>query len=187
MSSAPSSAVLLGSAVCIAAVGVAVGWQAALQWKHDSSAADPAIVIAKDQLIAELQQDIDRQKKLRAQERSGRTNAEREAREAIQRQQELTGYAYESVGHVQSCFNERRGTPRQSMLVPASRGRIKFRTTIPPAALECVDQFSHLWVIFVFHENTNAVKSKHSSFNAKIAPPRYAMVACEPWRHDSPA
>lgn len=107
-----------------------------------------------------------------------------EAREAIQQQQLVHGYNFDGIAHVQSCFVERRGTPRQGVLVPGARARIKFRTSIPPASLECLDQFSHLWVIFVFHENTNVAKTSGSSasgkrastFPAKIAPPRYVSA-----------
>ncbi|KAG3006988.1 hypothetical protein JG687_00015020 [Phytophthora cactorum] len=126
-----------------------------------------------DPLVKELEQEIERQKQLRAQERAGRTNAEREAREALQRQQEAAGYSFEAVAHVQSCFADRRGTPRQGGLVENSRARITFKTSIPPASLECLEQFSHLWVLFVFHENTNLAKgTPKTTFPAKIAPPR---------------
>lgn len=95
------------------------------------------------------------------------------AREALQRRQELEGYAFEGVAHVDSCFADRRGTPRQGSLVPAARASIRFRSSVPPAALEGLEQYSHLWVIFVFHENTNAAgAAKKSTFPAKIAPPR---------------
>lgn len=128
----------------------------------------------KDEILAEeLEQEIDRQKRLRAQERAGRINVEREAREALKRQQEVNGYKLNAVAHVQSCFADRRGTPRQGGLVENSRARIVFKRGIPPASLECLEQFSHLWVIFIFHENTNLAKSTtKSTFPAKIAPPR---------------
>ncbi|OWY92195.1 hypothetical protein PHMEG_00038899, partial [Phytophthora megakarya] len=77
------------------------------------------------------------------------------------------------MAHVQSCFADRRGTPRQGGLVEHSRARITFKTSIPPASLECLEQFSHLWVLFVFHENTNLAKgAPKTTFPAKIAPPR---------------
>ncbi|CAH0480264.1 unnamed protein product [Peronospora belbahrii] len=126
-----------------------------------------------DVLVKDLEQEIKRQKHLRAQERTGRTNAEREAREALQRQQEAIGYRFEAIACVDSCFVDRRGTPRQGGLVKNSRARITFKTNIPSASLQCLDQFSHLWVLFVFHENTNVAKGKtKSTFPAKIAPPR---------------
>jgi tRNA (Thr-GGU) A37 N-methylase len=98
---------------------------------------------------------------------------EQEAREALQKRQEADGYAFESVAVVDSCFADRRGTPRQGTLVPAAKATIRFRASVPPAALEGLEQFSHLWVLFVFHENTNAAgAAKKSTFPAKIAPPR---------------
>ncbi|TYZ69193.1 hypothetical protein PybrP1_004164 [[Pythium] brassicae (nom. inval.)] len=121
-----------------------------------------------------LRQEVARQQQLRAQERSGRTSAERDAREALQQQQREAGYAFEAVATVQSCFGERRGTPRQGVLVPAARARLEFRASVPAAALEGLEQFSHLWVLFVFHENTNAAKAMKAArtFPAKITPPR---------------
>lgn len=96
-------------------------------------------------------------------------------REVLQQQQREAGYAFDAVATVQSCFGERRGTPRQGVLVPAARARLTFRANVPAAALEGLEQFSHLWVLFVFHENTNAAKATKpaaTTFPAKIAPPR---------------
>ncbi|KDO32208.1 hypothetical protein SPRG_03425 [Saprolegnia parasitica CBS 223.65] len=112
---------------------------------------------------------------LRAQERLGRTNAERDARLIAQQQLDRDGYNFEPIGSVESCFADRRGTPRQGALVPASKARIRLVTSVPPASLECLDQFSHVWVLFVFHENTNVSKvaaNKKTTYPAKIAPPR---------------
>uniref|UniRef100_K3X2B7 TsaA-like domain-containing protein n=1 Tax=Globisporangium ultimum (strain ATCC 200006 / CBS 805.95 / DAOM BR144) TaxID=431595 RepID=K3X2B7_GLOUD len=163
-------AALVATGAACTAAGFALGRQ------QQASAAPNK---TKDEAIAELQREVARQKTLRAQERSGRTNAERDAREAIQRHQELHGYTFDAIGAVESCFAERRGTPRQGALVPDARARIAFRTSIPPASLEGLEQFTHLWVIFVFHENTNVAKASSSSgakktttFPAKIAPPR---------------
>jgi len=56
-----------------------------------------------------LQKKLDKEIKLRAQERNGRTNAEREARTIAQKQQEKDGYNFEAIGVVESCFADRRG------------------------------------------------------------------------------
>ena len=72
-------------------------------------------------------------------------------------------------------MNILKGTPRQGVLVPDARARIKMQSSVPPSSLECLDQFSHIWVIFVFHENTNLAKvvnQKKTTYPAKIAPPR---------------
>lgn len=71
----------------------------------------------------------------------------------------------ESIGSVTSPYTKRMGTPRQPQLVPSSRGFIEF--TCPAAALDGIEAYSHIWVIFEFHANTNVDKAK-----TKIRPPR---------------
>ncbi|OQR85876.1 hypothetical protein ACHHYP_11240 [Achlya hypogyna] len=125
--------------------------------------------------IASLEAKLAKETQLRAQERHGRTNAERDARAIAQQQLDRDGYNFEPIGTVESCFADRRGTPRQGSLVPASKARIQLKVSVPPASLECLDQFSHVWVLFVFHENTNLSKvaaQKKTTYPAKIAPPR---------------
>ncbi|CAI5730322.1 unnamed protein product [Hyaloperonospora brassicae] len=159
-----ATALVTWGALC-ATVGAWVGKNYVLEQRQLRSD-DPLVVAA-------LEHEIERQKQLRTQERSGRTTAEREAREALQQQQQATGYSLEAIAYTDSCFADRRGTPRQGGLVANARARIQFNTSIPPASLECLEHFSHLWVLFVFHENTNLTKrASKSTFPAKIAPPR---------------
>jgi tRNA-Thr(GGU) m(6)t(6)A37 methyltransferase TsaA len=60
------------------------------------------------------------------------------------------------------------GTPRQPQLVPASRGYIQFTAGVPAAALAGIEQYSHIWIIFEFHANTDT----NASQKTKIRPPR---------------
>eukprot|EP00536_Pseudo-nitzschia_multiseries_P018599 jgi/Psemu1/248833/estExt_Genewise1.C_27480002 len=60
------------------------------------------------------------------------------------------------------------GTPRQGALVPSSRGCIQFMNSVSPELLDGINAYSHLWVIFQFHENTSLATSKKT----KIRPPR---------------
>ena len=76
-----------------------------------------------------------------------------------------TSMLLESIGSVTSPYTKRMGTPRQPQLVPSSRGFIEF--TVPAAALDGMDAYSHVWIIFEFHANTNVDKAK-----TKIRPPR---------------
>ena len=70
------------------------------------------------------------------------------------------------IGHVVSPFTKRMGTPRQGALVPHSRGYIQL--DLPMETLEGIELYSHAWVIFQFHANTNTnMKSK-----SKVRPPR---------------
>jgi tRNA (adenine37-N6)-methyltransferase len=56
------------------------------------------------------------------------------------------------------------------------------KKAIPPGSLENLEGFSHVWIIWVFHENTNdgtflkvdktGKQQKGSTFTAKVTPPR---------------
>ncbi|KAG5177376.1 TsaA-like domain-containing protein [Tribonema minus] len=89
-------------------------------------------------------------------------------------------FNFVSVATVQTPFRDRRGTPRQGSVAPLSRGTVVFHPHIvSPAALDNLQQFSHAWVLFVFHENTNARglegkkgAGRPTTFRAKISPPR---------------
>lgn len=56
----------------------------------------------------------------------------------------------------------RNGTPRQPLLVPAARSRLNLLPHIPSRILEGLDQYTHCWVIYVFHLNTGAYVKSHS-------------------------
>jgi tRNA (Thr-GGU) A37 N-methylase len=67
----------------------------------------------------------------------------------------------------------RNGTPRQPLLVPLARACLVFDSArVPPASLEGLVEYSHCWIIYVFHLNTDLVKLwKHpsrSKFKAKV-------------------
>lgn len=71
------------------------------------------------------------------------------------------------IGYVNSCYRDKFGTPRQPGLVPSSWARIQIsKEWQPEDALEGLDGFSHLWVLFEFHQNTN------KNYHAKVHPPR---------------
>lgn len=76
-------------------------------------------------------------------------------------------YEFEPIGHIETPFKERFGTPRQPSLVPSSWGVLKLRPGLNLyGSLEGLEGFSHAWLIFVFHENAN------KAVRAKIHPPR---------------
>ena len=125
----------------------------------------------------------------RQEERTGRIRAEQKLRKALNDQKNHShqggqnqsssssngerGYSEHAmhlkwIGIVVSPYTKRMGTPRQGALVPSSRGYIQFHSSLPPEALEGIDSYSHLWVIFRFHANTSLATSKKS----KIRPPR---------------
>jgi tRNA (adenine37-N6)-methyltransferase len=71
------------------------------------------------------------------------------------------------IGYIESCFRAKFGTPRQSGLAPSSWSRLALRRDLNMRdGLIGLDSFSHLWIVFLFHKNTN------KGFNAKVHPPR---------------
>jgi tRNA (adenine37-N6)-methyltransferase len=84
-----------------------------------------------------------------------------------------------AIGTVASPYTKRMGTPRQAQLVPASRGYIDLASQ--PAELLCgMDGYSHVWIIFEFHANTDiagANNNDNKTRKTKIRPPRAALAA----------
>jgi tRNA (adenine37-N6)-methyltransferase len=121
---------------------------------------------------------IHKEKELRNIERKGRITSQKKKREEIQKQQSTNGYTFSTIGVIESPFPDRRGTPRQPNLVRAATARIRFdRKKIQHEHFKELEQFSHLWIIWVFHENTNI---DSANIAAKIKPPRLhgSRVGC---------
>ncbi|XP_040594702.1 tRNA (adenine(37)-N6)-methyltransferase isoform X1 [Mesocricetus auratus] len=75
----------------------------------------------------------------------------------------------EPIGYLESCFSAKNGTPRQPSICRNSRACLKIRKSIfnnPEHSLMGLEQFSHVWILFVFHKNG------HLSYKAKVQPPR---------------
>ena len=60
-----------------------------------------------------------------------------------------------SIGTVVTPYTKRMGTPRQGALVPASRGYIQLHHHIPADVATGLELYSHIWVLFEFHANTD--------------------------------
>eukprot|EP00753_Platysulcus_tardus_P009012 PLAT1764.2.p1 GENE.PLAT1764.2~~PLAT1764.2.p1 ORF type:complete len:333 (-),score=151.61 PLAT1764.2:76-1074(-) len=114
----------------------------------------------------------------RAEERIGRIGMEKRLRDAVLAKADEDGHAMKAIGHISSCFDERRGTPRQGMLCPSARGQLQLAHDVPKYTLEGLETYSHVWLLFVFHENTNVHKSakkkgqRFPGLRSKIVPPR---------------
>ncbi|XP_017383332.1 tRNA (adenine(37)-N6)-methyltransferase isoform X1 [Cebus imitator] len=75
----------------------------------------------------------------------------------------------EPIGYLESCFSAKNGTPRQPSICSYSRACLRIRKSIfnnPEHSLMGLEQFSHVWILFVFHKNG------HLSCKAKVQPPR---------------
>lgn len=115
--------------------------------------------VASEDKIKELEAELEREKRLRREERSGRTAAEKRLRSldgagasgeaasataasATASTVYLGGQAvaaaldavhFHVVAGVKSCFPDRRGVPRQPMLCSATRGEIVFCNAVAPS------------------------------------------------------
>ena len=59
------------------------------------------------------------------------------------------------IAYIQSCYPDRFGIPRQAGLVKSAYADIVFDATEDnKLALRGIDEFSHLWVLFIFHGQT---------------------------------
>lgn len=80
---------------------------------------------------------------------------------------ESLSFSFTPIGHLESCYKDKFGVPRQSGLVPEATARLVLRPDLQPeAALQGLEGFSHVWLIWVFHEN------KTGRYHAKVHPPR---------------
>eukprot|EP00045_Choanoeca_perplexa_P011119 m.116473 g.116473 ORF g.116473 m.116473 type:complete len:344 (+) comp15519_c0_seq1:389-1420(+) len=146
-----------------------------------------------DNVIGKLTKALDRMSKLRQEERQGRIRAEKQLKQAKQpsraaKQSTPTslqqGYWMDEVAVVESPFHDRRGTPRQPQLAPSIPGFIRFRSKFQPRdSLKGLSEYSHLWVTFVFHSNTNMHRANSSAVmacKAMVQPPalRGQKVGC---------
>jgi hypothetical protein len=56
----------------------------------------------------------------------------------------------------------------QPLLVPAARARVELASWVDPLALEGLDGYSHCWVFYLFHANTDTL----SMLDATQGPPQ---------------
>jgi tRNA-Thr(GGU) m(6)t(6)A37 methyltransferase TsaA len=62
-------------------------------------------------------------------------------------------HTIESIGTIHSPYAEKFAIPRQPGLVPAARAEIELHPNYEPATVRELTRFSHIWVLFLFHEN----------------------------------
>jgi tRNA (adenine37-N6)-methyltransferase len=76
-------------------------------------------------------------------------------------------FSFKPIGIIESCFKEKFGIPRQPGLVTEARAIFK---VFPPfdqmEAFKGLDDFSHIWIIFVFHSGMR------DNWKATVRPPR---------------
>lgn len=83
----------------------------------------------------------------------------------------MENYTFKPVGIIHSCFKEKFAIPRQPGLVKEATATL---TMLPPynrvEALDGIDEFSHLWLSFVFHATFD--HNQQAEWKPKVRPPR---------------
>ena len=73
----------------------------------------------------------------------------------------------EIIGYLESCYPDKFGIPRQPGLVSQAWAKLRIdRKFQPEQAFVGLEGFSHIWLIFLFHQNSNL------RYHAKVHPPR---------------
>jgi len=77
------------------------------------------------------------------------------------------GFDFQPIGIIHSCYKEKFGIPRQAGLVTAAPATLELYAPCDrPEALAELQDFSHIWVVFVFHQ---AMRDK---WKPTVRPPR---------------
>ncbi|WP_122035884.1 tRNA (N6-threonylcarbamoyladenosine(37)-N6)-methyltransferase TrmO [Aliivibrio sp. EL58] len=76
-------------------------------------------------------------------------------------------YHIDPVGFIQSPYKEKFAVPRQPRLAPSATSRLKLvGDANSPEAVRGIEQFSHLWLLFLFDQNLEA------GWRPTVRPPR---------------
>ena len=81
---------------------------------------------------------------------------------------QTNGLFVKPIGVVHSIYRLCVGTPRQGLLAPNAHGRIELNG-LTAHAVDGLESFSHIWIVVIFHLNTQAKNSNR--IPTKIAPP----------------
>ncbi len=79
----------------------------------------------------------------------------------------MCSFDFQPIGIIHSCYREKFGIPRQSGLVTAASATLELYVPYDcPEALAELQGFSHVWVIFVFHQ------ALRDEWKPTVRPPR---------------
>ena len=79
----------------------------------------------------------------------------------------MSEYQLTAVGHIQSPYKQKFAIPRQPRLVPEAKAKLVFSSDFNREEfVRGLDEFSHIWLLFRFHETAN------KGYSAMVRPPR---------------
>jgi tRNA-Thr(GGU) m(6)t(6)A37 methyltransferase TsaA len=79
----------------------------------------------------------------------------------------MTDISFKPIGYIRSCFTEKFGIPRQPGLAPDAEAVLEINRSFQDhAAFRRLETFSHIWILFVFHQ------CLHNGWKSTVRPPR---------------
>jgi tRNA-Thr(GGU) m(6)t(6)A37 methyltransferase TsaA len=79
----------------------------------------------------------------------------------------MSQYQLTAVGHIQSPYKQKFAIPRQPRLVPEAKAKLVFSSDFNREEfVRGLDEFSHIWLLFRFHETAD------KGYSAMVRPPR---------------
>lgn len=80
---------------------------------------------------------------------------------------EAAEFALTPIAYIRSCYTQRFGIPRQAGLAPSATAQIVLKDTQEnQLSIKGLEDFSHLWVVFVFHSD------RYKKSKPMVWPPR---------------
>lgn len=82
------------------------------------------------------------------------------------------------ISYFKSVFSRKNATPRQGSLAPNSKGHLQlipdtcFGKLTTHHSLIGLEEFSHLWIIYIFHDNGQEYSLRNCQVKPKVTPPR---------------
>lgn len=73
-------------------------------------------------------------------------------------------FVVKPIGTFHSDFKYKQDMPRQGVLNQTSKGTVRLNLENAPQCLEGLEGFSHIWLIYIFHQNTH--------WKPMVSPPR---------------
>eukprot|EP01063_Lacrimia_lanifica_P018985 TRINITY_DN25985_c0_g1_i1.p1 TRINITY_DN25985_c0_g1~~TRINITY_DN25985_c0_g1_i1.p1 ORF type:complete len:332 (+),score=86.15 TRINITY_DN25985_c0_g1_i1:143-1138(+) len=141
-----------------------VSWREhAWRWAACGAASAAAYLAWK---VRHLQEDVAAAARLCEAERKGRTKAEKKLVAAA-----AAALPVAPIGTASSPFYDLNGTPRQPGLVPSSVSTIRLHPTVNSVMLKALEDYSHVYVLWWFHKNTNVGKG-FDAMKGLVSPPR---------------
>lgn len=92
------------------------------------------------------------------------------------KEEDGSGYLFNPIAYARSCYIHCQGVPRQPGLAPNARSFIEIEDWVPPPAFDDLTQYSHIWVLFVFHMNTNISTLHRSSTERGVTFPVFRNI-----------